>query len=155
MAPRARIALHQVCHKHCFWMPGMRVFEMHNAKNRALSVGRPERTYLCTKYSTSSVFGCPVWVCLKCTMPINVRFRCGVPNQHTLVHQVCQELCFWIPITGVFVMHNAKKCMLLLWRHTHTSAKWPKNPVNRDFPHLGAKPGKMSSVKKLRNSKDF
>ena len=69
VAPLTCIPLHQTCHQKCFWIPSVGLFEMDNAKKCALLEWHPKRAYLCTKYTTTSVFGYLVWVCLQCTMP--------------------------------------------------------------------------------------
>ena len=78
-----RIPLHQMRQQHCFWIPSMGVFEMHNAKNQGVLLWRSKCTYLCTKYASSNVFGYLAWVCFKLTMSNVVRFWHGARHAHT------------------------------------------------------------------------
>ena len=61
----------------------MGVFEMHNLKKALFWCGTPNPHTSAPKHATGSVFGYPVWVCLKCKMPKNVRFWQGAPDMHT------------------------------------------------------------------------
>ena len=89
----------------------MGVFEMHNTKKKiAFSFGGPnartctlkvqsillmmpeivgvlrwcpKHAYLCITYASNSVFGYPVWMCLKWTMPKIVGFWRGAPSTQT------------------------------------------------------------------------
>ena len=59
---RTHIPLHQNCERDCLRIPSMDVFEMHDAKNCVFLVRRAERTYVCTKSASKSLFGYLVWV---------------------------------------------------------------------------------------------
>ena len=80
--PQTRLLLHQVCQSPCFLMASMGVFEMHNAKKCVFLAWRPYCSDLSTKYASSTVFGYPVWVYLKCIMPYSSCFWLGAPNMH-------------------------------------------------------------------------
>ena len=83
VAPQMCMPLHQICHQQRFWIPSMSVFEMHKAKKIEGLAWRPKRAYLCTTYASNSVFGYPVWVCLKCRIPKSVGSWRGAPCAHT------------------------------------------------------------------------
>ena len=41
----------------------------------------------------------------------------GVARQtRTPLHETCQQECLWTPHMGVFEMHNARKCVFLVWQ---------------------------------------
>ena len=106
VALQARIPLHQICQKDCFWMPTMGVFEMRNAKKRGFLARRSKRASLCTESARKSVCGYLVWGCLHCAMPKKWVF--GVALQASIpLHQICPPKCFWIPSRGIFEMRNA------------------------------------------------
>ena len=101
-----RIPLHQMRQQHCFWIPSMGVFEMHNAKNQGVLLWRSKCTYLCTKYASSNVFGYLAWVCFKLTMSNVVRFWHGARHAHTSGTPP-DDLLQIRPRTGPQIMHAA------------------------------------------------
>ena len=102
VARQTHIPAHQKCHQKCVLIPGMGVFQMHNAQKCTLLVWRAEHTYLCTRNDNKSVFAWLVWVCVKCTLPYNMCFWCGAWNTHISVPEIPPKIsldteygCVW------------------------------------------------------------
>ena len=74
---------------------------MHNAKNCVLLVWRAERAYFCTENAIRRVFGCLVWVGLKCAMPKNVCSWCGAPKYlfTTVANKIVFGYLVWVCLT--------------------------------------------------------
>ena len=59
VAPQARIPLHTMGQKGCFWIPGIGVLEMGVTKIAVWGQGwRPKHPYRCTPWARKGVFGC-------------------------------------------------------------------------------------------------
>ena len=71
----------------CFWMPGMVVFELHDAKNYCLGSGVAPLSRIplyphCTPRVSKDALGYLGWWCLNCTMPKNTVWVLGWRPKH-------------------------------------------------------------------------